>query len=100
LDGSAIAVAFYSGGQKVLTRNGAGTARLCGIPPPAADEPERLRLSVKVRTGSEFDEKSGTIKSNTVQLFKGAGTFHVPRQQENNTFRGLADGTRSVPATC
>jgi len=67
-------------------------------PAPAADEPERLRLSVKVRTGSEFDEKSGTIKRNTVQLFKVAGTFHVPQQQEKQHVSRL--GGRHMECAC
>jgi len=36
---------------------------------------------------------------NTVQLFIVAGTFHVPQPQQEQRFRSLADGTRSVPAT-
>ena len=40
-----------------------------------------------------------TVKRNTVQLFIVAGTFHVLQPQEEQFFRSLADGTRSVPAT-
>jgi WD40 repeat protein len=59
------AVAFSPDGQTVLTGSSDATARLWDVPPPAAVEPERLRLSVEVRTGCEFDENSGTIRQLT-----------------------------------
>jgi hypothetical protein len=34
------------------------TARLWHLPPPAADKPERLKLSVEVRTGYYLDDDS------------------------------------------
>lgn len=61
-DDEVFAVAFSPDGQTVLTGSSDETARLWRIPPPAANEPERLKLSVDVRTGSKFDEGSGTIK--------------------------------------
>lgn len=55
-------VAFSPDGQMVLTGCSDHFTRLWDVPPPAADEPERLRLSVEVRTGSTFDEKAGMIR--------------------------------------
>ncbi|HEV3344184.1 MAG TPA: TIR domain-containing protein [Pirellulales bacterium] len=64
-EGGVNAVAFSPDGQIVVTASG-DTARFWNVPPPAADEadPKRphLRLSIEVRTGSELDENSGTIK--------------------------------------
>ena len=61
------ATSFSPDGQTMLTINDGDdkTARLRDVPPPASDEPERLRLSIEVRTGSAFDENSGTIKTLT-----------------------------------
>jgi len=53
--GEVIAVAFSPDGQTVLTASSDNTARLWTVPPPAADEPERLRLSVELRTGYFLD---------------------------------------------
>jgi len=61
-DGFVFSVAFSPDGSTVLTGSDDSTARLWEVPPPAAHEPERLRLSVEVRTGSVFDEDTGTIR--------------------------------------
>ena len=61
-DDVVVDVAFSPDGQTVLTGNDDGTAKFWDVPPPAANEPERLRLSVEVRTGSVFDEKTRLIK--------------------------------------
>ncbi len=64
-EGSVKAVAFHPEGKVVLTggmrllkgKSGAdGLARLWHVVPPAADEPDKLRLSVEVRTGYFLDE--------------------------------------------
>ena len=48
-------VAFSPDGQTVLTGSEDKLARLWSVPRPAADEPNRLRLSVEVRTGYYLD---------------------------------------------
>jgi WD40 repeat protein len=54
-------VAFSPDGRTVLTASWDHTARLWDVVPPAADDDERLRLSVEVRTGyylNEFGNRS------------------------------------------
>jgi hypothetical protein len=51
-----VAVAYSPDGQTVLTGSEDKSARLWRVPPPAADEPERLKLSVEVRTGYYLDD--------------------------------------------
>ena len=56
-----VTVAFSPDGQWVLTGSRDIAARLWEVPPPALDEPERLQLSIEVRTGLYFDER-GNLK--------------------------------------
>ena len=51
------AIAFSPDGQTVLTGSADKTAQLWTVPPPAADEPKRLQLSVEVRTGYFLDSE-------------------------------------------
>jgi eukaryotic-like serine/threonine-protein kinase len=60
------AVAFSPDGQTVLTSSGS-TVLLWTVPPPAADEPERLRLSVEVRTGYFIDSDGVRRRLNQAQ---------------------------------
>jgi WD40 repeat protein len=53
--GRVSAVAFSPNGQTVITGSHDHTARLWNVPPPAQDEPERLQLSIEVRTGYYTD---------------------------------------------
>ena len=46
---------FDAAGHKVLTLDDGGTARLWDVIPPAADHPERLRLSIEWRSGFGLD---------------------------------------------
>ena len=51
-EAAVLSVAFSPDGEAVLTGSADNTARLWNVVPPAADEqPERLKLSVEVRTG-------------------------------------------------
>jgi WD40 repeat protein len=43
-------MAFSADGSTLATANWDKTARLWDVPPPAADEPEGLWLSIEVRT--------------------------------------------------
>ena len=58
------AVAFSLDGKTVLTGSWDVTARLWDVTLPALDDPERLRLSVEVRTGHFFNE-SGRMQPRT-----------------------------------
>jgi WD40 repeat protein len=55
-------VAFGPDGQTFLTGSDDNTARLWNVSPPARDDSNWLQLSIQVRTGSEFAERSGTIE--------------------------------------
>lgn len=54
-------MAFSPDGQRVLTVSRDWRARLWNVSAPGLDEPERLQLSVEVRTGLYFD-KRGNLK--------------------------------------
>jgi WD40 repeat protein len=57
--------AFGPTGQTVLTGYSDGTVRIWPVPPPAIDDrehPERLQLSVEVRTGKRLDDAGGVQK--------------------------------------
>jgi len=62
-------VAFSPDGQTVLTVSQDWRARLWDVPAPALDEPERLQLSVEVRTGLYFDER-GNLKRLSVSQWE------------------------------
>src|SRR5262249_60371837 len=51
------AVAFRPDGQTALTGSTDKTARLRAVVPPAVDDPEKLRLSVEVRTRFYLDDQ-------------------------------------------
>jgi len=46
----------------VVTGSMDGTARVWDVPQPALDDPERLELSVQVRTSYTIDEQLGTLR--------------------------------------
>jgi WD40 repeat protein len=94
-EGAVTAVAFGPDGQMVLT--GSDDARLWDVPPPAIDirdSPERLRLSVEVRTGKWLDE-NGVIKRLTLdewlqrrkQLDAMGGPCDAPTWPEYNAWK-------------
>ena len=56
-EGPVLAVAFSSDGEMVVTGSSDFMARLWDVPPPALKDPERLRLSIEVRTRWTLSEQ-------------------------------------------
>ena len=67
------AVAFSPDGQTVVTGSADNVARLWDVPPPALDEPDRLLLSIEVRTGIYFDQR-GKLKRMSFDQWMGRRT--------------------------
>jgi hypothetical protein len=76
-------VAFSPDGQTVLTGSRDKTARLWDVVPPAADDPERLRLSVEVRTGFFLNANGMREKLSQAQWLE--------RQAQLQKLRGYCD---------
>ena len=107
--GVVTAVAFSPDGKTVLTGSWDGTARLWDVPPPAKDDPVRLRLSVEVRTGYTTDEAigqngffllsaDGDVSQQQLELLR----YHYLEQSEPDNRATLvalkkADNNRTLP---
>ena len=64
------AVSFSPDGSTLATACWDKTVRLWDVSPPAADAPERLWLSIEVRTWHTFDKETGMIRPLTHQEWR------------------------------
>ena len=91
-EGELSVVSWTPDGRKLLTAAFDKTMRLWNLVPPAIDDPrhpERLRLSVEVRTGCRVDEDGNVVRLNQAEwlerqekLFAMGGPCDVPTWEE------------------
>jgi WD40 repeat protein len=101
--------AFSSNGQTVLTGYSDGTVRIWPVPPPAIydrEHPERLQLSVEVRTGKRLDDAGGVQKltfdewnTRRLALEKLGGPCDQPTWEQYNAWKSKQAPTRRSPAS-
>jgi hypothetical protein len=107
-EGEVYAVAFSPDGQTVLTWS-EKTAQMWPVSPPAIDDrehPERLRLSVEVRTGKWLDE-NGVVQrlrfaewnARRLELDKLGGPCDRPTCDEYNAWKSKQPLPRRSPAS-